>query len=404
MKILVADDDLASRRLVAAFLTRADHDVVAVDSGEAALEAMLGPEPPAIAIIDWVMPGISGPDVVTKIRNVAFRIRPYVILLSSKNDKASVAEGLDAGADDFLTKPFNPLEMLARVRVAERTLQVQLELQKHIDDLEALAQRYNLLGELISQRRAPGLARPASGVPMMAAPRPAVVTGSTHLRPDEIDTFVRRAFTEIGLGELESVPYEPPPANGRRAGVLAWSGMVLAGEQCWIDLLLEVEGPGAVALHTASLHRAPASDREARRFLAEVHTIVTSSFRAVLQGRGADILSPGLSRAVERTGDLPDLPWPEDTARRLYRIGSTRLTLSIARTLSHVQHKDPRDLQAGQIVAADFPPAEFDAIPLVTRGSVINERFIGKLVAYAQREGSRLGVPVFVPSPLSLKI
>lgn len=400
MKILVADDDQASRRLVAAFLSRADHDVVAVESGEAVLEIMVNPEPPAIAIIDWVMPGMSGPDVVTKLRNMPFRVRPYVILLSAKNDKASVAEGLDAGADDFLSKPFNPLEMLARVRVAERTLRVQVELQEHIEELEALAQRYNLLGELIGRQRAT-MHEPA---PLVTMPRPrtSAPVGSTHLRPDQIDTLMQRALAEVGLGEIRVAPHASATSTG--PSLLAWAGMVLAGEKCWLDLLLEVDVPAADTLHMAALQRHPASEREARRFLAEVHTIIASAFRAALQEAGADILSPGLSRAVERRPGLPPLPLPDDTVQRSYVIEDVTLTLTIARSACQVQHKDPRDLAAGQIVAADFPPAEAEAVPLVTRGSVINERFIGKLIAHAQREGSRLGVPVFVPSALSARV
>lgn len=406
MKILVADDDQASRRLVAAFLKRADHEVVEVDSGEAVLEKMVEAEPPAIAIIDWVMSGMSGPDVVIKLRNMAFRIRPYVILLSARQDKASVADGLDAGADDFLSKPFNPLEMLARVRVAERTLQVQLELQQHIDDLESLALRYNLLGELIGKQRAPRELRPAASVPvpMPSHARQVLQLGGTRLRPDEIDALTQRALAEVGLGGLQPVSFEPQMQHTGSAMLLAWSGMVLVGEKCWIDLLLRLNLASADALHATALHRRPASERETRRFLAEVHTIVTSAFRAALQARGADILSPGLSRAVERQPDAPAPVLPDDTVHRAFGMGDITLLLSIARSPCPVQIKDARDLAAGQIVATDFPPPDIDAIPLVTRGSVINERFIGKLVAYAQRESSRLAVPVFAPSALSTRV
>lgn len=409
MKILVADDDQASRRLVAAFLTRADYEVVAVENGEAALETMVGSEPPTVAIIDWVMPGLSGPDVVTKMRNMPFRIRPYVILLSAKNDKASVAEGLDAGADDFLSKPFNPLEMLARVRVAERTLNVQAELQQHIDELEALAQRYNLLGELVGHRRrvhdqpSVPVARTAPASPSAAK----VATGSsTHLRPDEIDELMQGALAEVGLGELKPVRFDPKRATEERRSVslLAWAGMVLAGEKCWIDLLLDADVEAADVLHALALNRRSGSDRETRRFLGEVHTIVTSAFRSAMQDRGAEILSPGLSRAIERVPGLPPLPLPDDTVHRAFGIEGTTITLSIARTPCPIQHRDPRDLAAGQIVAMDFPPPEVDAIPLVTRGSLVNERAIGKLVANAQREGRHLNVPVFVPSALALRV
>ena len=135
--------------------------------------------------------------------------------------------------------------------------------------------------------------------------------GGTRLKPDEIDALTQRALAEVGLGELQPLAYEPRMNHYTSPALLAWSAMVIAGEKCWLDLLLQVDAAGADALHGAALHRQPASEREARRFLAEVQTVITSAIRTALQGRGADILSPGLSRAVERRPDAPPLPLPQ---------------------------------------------------------------------------------------------
>ena len=120
MKVLVADDDALTRRLLIALLTKLGHEVDAVEDGHAALKALESPTPPAIALLDWMMSGINGPDACKHLRAHPGKSRPYVLLLSTKADKQDVIAGLDAGADDFLVKPFDPMALLARIRVAFR--------------------------------------------------------------------------------------------------------------------------------------------------------------------------------------------------------------------------------------------------------------------------------------------
>ncbi|GAC1631563.1 MAG: diguanylate cyclase [Candidatus Acidiferrum sp.] len=125
LKMLIADDDPLSRRMLKSTLERAGYDVVAVEDGTAAAEALCEPEGPRLALLDWMMPGMDGPGVVRMVRVRRGQQYVHMILLTSRQAKEDVIAGLDAGADDYLTKPFNPQELKARLRTGERILQLE---------------------------------------------------------------------------------------------------------------------------------------------------------------------------------------------------------------------------------------------------------------------------------------
>ena len=125
MKILVADDDVTSRVVLGQVLKNLGHEVVEALDGIEALEALCAPESPRLAILDWVMPGLEGPEVVRRVRALAAERAPYLIILTSRNTKEAVIEGLEAGADDYLSKPFDVGELRARVDVGRRVIDLQ---------------------------------------------------------------------------------------------------------------------------------------------------------------------------------------------------------------------------------------------------------------------------------------
>ena len=147
MKILVADDDLVQRRLLERTLTAWTYSVQTVVNGEQAWEVLSSATPPSLAMLDWMMPGLTGLDVCRRLRESGRT--PYVILLTSKNRTEDLVAALDSGADDFIAKPFDPAELRARVRVGERIASLQNKLADRVAALEhALAQVTQLQGLL----------------------------------------------------------------------------------------------------------------------------------------------------------------------------------------------------------------------------------------------------------------
>jgi sigma-B regulation protein RsbU (phosphoserine phosphatase) len=125
--VLVVDDSKLQRKILSSSLSRWGFEVVEADSGEAAMQ-ICNRMQPEIVLSDWVMPGMSGIEFCKNFRALNLDNYGYFILLTSKSEKDDVAEGLDAGADDFLTKPVDGHELRARITAGERILEMQHEL------------------------------------------------------------------------------------------------------------------------------------------------------------------------------------------------------------------------------------------------------------------------------------
>lgn len=127
LRVLVVDDSRAQRMILVLHLRRWGYQVIEAGLGEEAL-ALCTAAPPDIVLSDWMMPGMSGLDLCRRIRDLPQEGYRYFILLTSKSEKTEVADGLEGGADDFLTKPVNPEELRARLRAGERIIGMQDEL------------------------------------------------------------------------------------------------------------------------------------------------------------------------------------------------------------------------------------------------------------------------------------
>ena len=125
MRILIADDELMSRRLLEKTMQRAGYEVTAVENGRFAADELCKPEGPKLALLDWVMPELDGPGVCRAVRKRKDQSYVYMILLTSKEKKEDVVAGLESGADDYLTKPFDPEELKARLRTGMRILDLE---------------------------------------------------------------------------------------------------------------------------------------------------------------------------------------------------------------------------------------------------------------------------------------
>ena len=128
MKILIADDSLVSRHLLEATLRKWGYEVTVACDGEEALALLQKDDAPALAILDWMMPGMTGLEVCRQVRARAQEPYTYILLLTSKSQKEDLIEGMEAGADDYITKPFDQNELQVRLRAAIRLVDLQAEL------------------------------------------------------------------------------------------------------------------------------------------------------------------------------------------------------------------------------------------------------------------------------------
>lgn len=136
MKILIADDDDISLRVLDKHLVSWNYETIKATDGTEAWNILNSKSSPYMAILDWNMPGMEGVEVCRKVRQTENNISKYLIILTSRSEKEDIAKGLDYGANDYIEKPFNSVELQARLNVGKRVLQLQQSLHIKIKELK----------------------------------------------------------------------------------------------------------------------------------------------------------------------------------------------------------------------------------------------------------------------------
>ncbi len=152
MRILIAEDDLTSRLMLQAFLKKWGYEVITTQNGRQALEELIKPDAPKLAIIDWEMPELTGIEVIEHYRSRQESKFAYIILLTAKGEKQNIVEGISKGADDYVVKPFDPEELSVRIRAGQRIVDLQTQLHDANQILEEMTRTDPLTG--LSNRRA----------------------------------------------------------------------------------------------------------------------------------------------------------------------------------------------------------------------------------------------------------
>jgi len=141
MKVLIAEDDSISRRMLVAFLVKWGYEVLVATEGEEAWGILQGNAAPRLAILDWMMPGRDGVEICRGVRQRKAQPYIYILLLTARGQKEDIVEGLEAGADDYVTKPFDPFELRARLRAGRRIVELQEQLLQAREALREQAER-----------------------------------------------------------------------------------------------------------------------------------------------------------------------------------------------------------------------------------------------------------------------
>jgi sigma-B regulation protein RsbU (phosphoserine phosphatase) len=149
MKVLIADDDAVCRRMLQVHLLQWGYEAAVASDGETAWRVLNGIDPPSLAILDWMMPVIDGVELCRRVRAAPRATPAYLILLTACGGNESVVTGLEAGADDYVTKPFHSDELRARLRVGVRVVELQTSLAERVSDLECALARVKLLQGLL---------------------------------------------------------------------------------------------------------------------------------------------------------------------------------------------------------------------------------------------------------------
>ena len=146
MRVLIADDQPLDRSVLRLSLEKWEYDVVEAEDGTQAMKILESDDAPNLVILDWMMPGLSGPEICQEIRREDRALYTYILLLTSKDQKDDLVEGMKAGADDYVVKPVNMHELQVRLRAGRRIIELQEELIATREELRIQATRDFLTG------------------------------------------------------------------------------------------------------------------------------------------------------------------------------------------------------------------------------------------------------------------
>jgi two-component system, cell cycle response regulator len=207
MKVLVAEDEPTSRRLLHTSLRRWGYEVVVAEDGNEAARILLSPDAPKMAVLDWLMPGVDGAQLCRNIRSSKPEPYTYILLLTGKSSKIDVIEGLEAGADDYVCKPFDPRELKVRLRTGKRIIYLQDQLisarealrdQATRDQLTGLWNRAAVLGILSGELQRSRREGASLGIVMVDLDHFKLVNDTYgHLVGDDVLRKVTQAMSEV---------------------------------------------------------------------------------------------------------------------------------------------------------------------------------------------------------------
>lgn len=393
MKVLVVDDDVIARKVLGAFLKQSNYDMSIVEDGQSAFRALTAPDAPLVAIIDWMMPDISGPELCGKLRQHDFAVQPYLLMLSGRKEKADIATALDAGADDFISKPFNIQEMQARLRVATRSVQRQLDLLLQVNQLRAELEK----SRTVATAPAPAPAALSVGDETVSLPVEPQRSGMALLEDYQIDIIVAGALRHAGQVHTPRRLARADESLPR----LAWASILLTKEETWVDLFVETNLPSGKAL-LAQARGTPSQQRDPFDYCATFQTSLRDSLASVLRAMGCELRTPFHTVAIR--DHRRTLPLGEARiGRHPYRVGDAEFTFAFVEHACPLREKTTGQLQLCDVLAQPYPPASTHGVPLLRAGVVLKEQFIAKLQDFAAATSTEVPpVLVHTPSPIAL--
>jgi len=219
MRILVAEDSLLQQRILVESLREWGYEVVVANDGEQAWRILQEENAPPLALLDWIMPEKDGVQVCREVRKRGAEPYVYVILLTSLEEKARTVEGLEAGADDYLTKPFDPHELRARLHVGERVLEIQREMIAAREELRLQATQDALTGLLNRRPILEVLEREVTRSQRLGVPLAVLMIDIDHFNAVN-DTYGHQAGDAVlkGVAERVNSTVRPYDAMGRYGG------------------------------------------------------------------------------------------------------------------------------------------------------------------------------------------
>lgn len=416
MKILIADDSLVNLRMLEKRLQREKYELVPVRSGAAAWQAMQAADAPMLAILDWMMPDVSGLEIVKRVRSWEVKRRPYLIVLTASGGKQDTLEAFAAGVDDYVPKPYDPDLLVARINAGARILQDQNKLLEEVLYRESLLQPSTASTGPTELAPVPSADSGRNGSISVVVPKMVVTAGSPQpgaspsvqqvlatLCPlAETEALVANTLVEMGLGEFSTVR-DPAEACNFTPEIGIVHFILMPDKSAWFDLLLETDRASARNLYQtfSGMEADGVPDADLVDVIGETLNLIQGKLKAVFKSQGNDLLVPSVPQSIPPEKVPGRVAHNAIHTRHLFKTPGITIRFTLYTYFSPVQRKPLRELSVATVLAEPLHPMENADLVLINRGTMLNHRSLRKVASLAEFAPRNLTHAVIEPSPLT---
>ncbi len=379
MRVLIAEDDPATAKFLKITLQKAGYDVVVTYDGRAAWQALQGDDAPKLAILDWMMPIMSGYEVCRNLRETHEDIRTYVIFLTAKRGEGDICAALDAGADDYIAKPFNKREFLSRLKAGERMVALQQQLQHRIDEVESLIRQHGLFCDKLHNQAGPSDSDMA-----------------TRLK---IDEAFAKTLNDLGISSTHKKAQSDLKTRAKPE-FAAWSALFLKRNSMWLDIKMEVDRVTAWAMCADATGNPPDTNERLLDILAGTLNMTQINFKRAFQEREDEVITPFISKAMP-VQNLPAVASPvKRSSLHVFSGPDIAIRLTVDRHRAPIKEKTLYELCSLDVLADPVHITNNNGGVRLNSGIALNAHHLPKLRDLAKFRPDFL-VSVIEPSPVT---
>jgi CheY-like chemotaxis protein len=396
MKVLAADSNSRFRAGLVSELKTLGYETVEARSGQEALQILTSDSPPNVALFAWDLEGIPGVELCAEIRkrseNDKGRVNPYKILICEANNPELLLQAADAGADDYLMEKWHRNDLNVRMRIADRTIELQLTLQKHIQDLETVLRRHDLLREVVS-RLSPGKNQ-EKGAPELAVHEIAhVPIRKLNFSKDiiNINAFgnlhgtIANVFSQLGCG-LATSTVPKGLSLAQDLVHLIWTPMYLPEHRYWIDIKVEMNDYSARELYRGMLDVEAQTADELNDAMGEMLNIVQGALKSTFAREGVPSIT--LTQPVVLSAHGVGLPKTisGNFEKCEVTIGEFKALFTIIVTEAPPRTKSVREIQEFDILDQPFYAPKSPNLPVLPEGIMLSKLYLRKMLSFSSAD------------------
>lgn len=375
MRVLVAEDSPVQRKLLLGLLRQLSMEAIEASNGEEALSLMSRSDGPRLALIDWEMPGLDGVELCRRVRALSLPVRPHLILVTAREAKADVVHALQAGADDYMTKPPDVGELLARVRVGLRNVQLQQDLLSRIGELETTLRRLDVVGTIAAR---------AGHVP--TAPPPDATISPALWALDPVRRVPERFESVVGsLGQS---------VGDNRRELWAHVALGLPDQGAWLDLTLTASRERLKSAFASLTNRQATLDQELLDTLSDLLNLVVKGMQHLLDAQGIPHVRPAPARA------WVGAPRTEGAQRLQLERGGCLLT--VTESAAPRKKASFSSLAPGLVLLDALHPPKLPDVEVLARGTLLRTSYLQRARSFFQGDSGEALVDVMPASPLTV--